>query len=179
MQISPKATVPVLQLPGGRVLDQSVDIMRWALNQHDPSGWLPQSPAELARQSAWISACDTDFKYQLDRYKYPSRYALPDGLQHRALGSAFLSSLDAALVPNGYLAATDWGFADAALAPFVRQWAHTESDWFASQPWPSLQRWLSAFEDSAAFLAVMARFSAWVPGGAPLCWPVREFGFAT
>ena len=171
LAISPKGTVPVLQLPNGQVLEQSLDIMLWALGQHDPLGWLAQNPEQQAHQYAWIAACDGDFKAHLDRYKYPNRYALADGLTDRAQGSEFLASLNTALQTTGYLAGTAWGLADAAIAPFVRQWAHTDPAWFASQPWADLQRWLSRFETSPTFAQAMAKFPPWAPDHAPLHWP--------
>ena len=84
VQVSPKATVPVLVLPDGMVLEQSLDIMLWALRRHDPQHWLPTSTLELDSALALITQCDGDFKFHLDRYKYPNRYALPDGLADRS-----------------------------------------------------------------------------------------------
>ena len=178
LAISPKGTVPVLQLQGGVVLEQSLDIMLWALGQHDPLGWLPQTPEQQTRQHCRIAACDGVFKAHLDRYKYPNRYALPDGLADRAQGSVFLASLDAALASSGNLAGDRWGLADAAIAPFVRQWAHTDRAWFASQPWPWLQRWLEGFESSPAFAQVMAKFEPWSPEHTAIYWPADAAHFA-
>ncbi len=184
---SPKGTVPVLVLPGGAVLDQSLDIMLWALGQHDPQRWLPADAAQKAALLVLIAECDNtstlgnasssdhvaevknltqaqgsvttgeNFKHHLDRYKYPNRYALADGLAHRAAGSVFLARLDALLQPTGFLNGLAWGLADAAIAPFVRQWAHTDKAWFAAQPWAALQAWLTGFEHSDAFAVVMLR----------------------
>jgi glutathione S-transferase len=164
LHASPKGTVPVLVPTDGKVLEQSLDIMLWALQRSDPTGWLPRSAQALDQALALISQCDGDFKHHLDRYKYPNRYALPDGLQHRALGSSYLSQLDHLLQTQGRLAGPAWGLADAAIAPFVRQWAHTDPPWFASQPWPALQPWLSAFENSAEFAKTMVKLPPWQPG---------------
>ena len=155
LQASPKGTVPVLVLPDGTVLEQSLDIMLWALRRNDPLQWLPASAAEMASAMTRIAQCDGDFKANLDRYKYPNRYALPDGLAHRGLGAQFLQILNARLEANGFLHGQHWGLADAAIAPFVRQFAHTDPAWFASQPWAALQRWLAAFEASDAYRGVM------------------------
>ena len=161
---SAKGTVPVLVLQDGRVLEQSLDIALWALSAHDPQSWLP--PTGPLREAAlhWIAQCDGDFKHHLDRYKYPHRYELPDGLAHRALGSEFLNRLNDTLTAHTSLGYSGWGLADAAVAPFVRQWAHTDAAWFAAQPWPVLQRWLADFEASASFARVMGKFPAWVAG---------------
>ncbi len=164
LQASPKGTVPVLVLQGGQVLEQSLDIALWALSAHDPHDWLP--PAGPTRDAAlhWIAQCDGEFKHHLDRYKYPHRFALPDGLAHRALGAEFLNLLNEHLVGHASLDHAGWGLADAAIAPFVRQWAHTDAAWFADQPWPALQQWLANFEASTAFARVMHKTPAWVPG---------------
>ncbi|MES2951561.1 MAG: glutathione S-transferase [Pseudomonadota bacterium] len=161
---SPKGTVPVLVLPDGVVLEQSLDIMLWALRRNDPQNWLPASAQGMADALQLIAQCDGDFKAQLDRYKYPNRYALPDGLAHRARGAQFLQTLNERLDSQGYLMGEHFGLADAAIAPFVRQFAHTELAWFAAQPWPALQRWLAAFEASGDYARVMDKFAAWTEG---------------
>lgn len=171
LAISPKGTVPVLQLHDGQVLEQSLDIMLWALQRDDPEHWLAATEAQHAEHLALIAECDGAFKAHLDRYKYPNRYDLPDGLVHRAKGSVYLGSLNSALGPTGYLAGAAWGFPDAAIAPFVRQWAHTDPDWFANQHWPALQQWLQSFEDSPRFARVMAKVAAWQVGNTAVVWP--------
>lgn len=159
---SPKGTVPVLCLSTGEVLEQSLDIMRWALAQHDPQGWLPATPEVKAKADALIACNDGEFKTNLDRYKYPQRFGLSDGLSHRALGAAWLHTLDACLQQEAYLSGTHWGLADACVAPFVRQFARTERAWFGAQPWPQLSQWLVAFETSEALAWVMHKHPLWV-----------------
>jgi glutathione S-transferase len=163
LQASPKGTVPVLVLDYGAVLDESLDIMRWALERHDPEAWLPTD--EASRQDAWVLIAhnDSDFKYHLDRYKYPHRYGLADGLAHRAHAAVFLESLAKRLAANAYLCGPRFGIADAAIAPFVRQFAHTDKAWFAQQGWPALAQWLADFEASEAFSQVMEKHPVW-PG---------------
>ncbi len=164
LQASPKGTVPVLVLPGGQVLEQSLDIMLWALRRNDPQQWLPASEHGMAEALQLIAQCDGDFKAQLDRYKYPNRYALPNGLAHRAQGSQFLQTLNDHLGSHRYLTGNAFGLTDAAIAPFVRQFAHTDPDWFASQDWPALLQWLTAFEASDDYTKVMDKFAAWTEG---------------
>nr|WP_295770901.1 glutathione S-transferase [Rhodoferax sp.] len=164
LQASPKATVPVLVLPDGAVLEQSLHIMLWALRRNDPQHWLPASEQGMADALQLIGQCDGDFKTQLDRYKYPNRYALPDGLAHRAEGALFLHGLNARLGEHRHLSGAAFGLADAAVAPFVRQFAHTDPAWFAGQPWPALQRWLAAFEESGDYARVMVKLAAWTEG---------------
>ena len=171
VQVSPKATVPVLVLPDGTVLEQSLDIMLWALRRHDPQQWLPTSAMEMDTAIAFITQCDGDFKFHLDHYKYPNRYALPDGLADRNMGAQFLQTLSTRLQAQAFLQDDHFGLADAAIAPFVRQFARTDLAWFASQPWSALQQWLAAFEASDAYHGVMGKFPAWVQGQAPVMFP--------
>jgi glutathione S-transferase len=168
---SPKGTVPVLVLADGTVIDQSLDIMLWALQNHDPEHWLPKTQTMWERTRAWIAENDGPFKQALDRYKYPHRYALPDGLTHRTEGSVFLQMLDMVLRTQAYLAGPQFGLADAALAPFVRQFAHTDAVWFSQQPWLGLQAWLAQFEQSPTYLRVMDKVPAWISGEAAVTFP--------
>lgn len=168
LKASPKGTVPVLVLPDGHVIAQSLDIMEWALQQHDPFDWKSGHDAALAR----IAECDGPFKRHLDRYKYPNRYQLANGITDRDQGAAFLLQLEDALLHAPFLHGPDFGFADAAIAPFVRQFAHTDADWFAHQPWPHVQTWLAAFEASALFATAMHKFEPWTPGAAPTFFPL-------
>jgi glutathione S-transferase len=164
LALSPKGTVPVLWLPGaeeGRLLDQSLDIMLWALRQHDPLGWLPPSDAGMADAQALIAHNDGPFKQQLDRYKYPSRWGLESGVADRDEGAIWLRTLDARLRKQPELAGEHFGMADAAVAPFVRQYAHTDPTWFAAQPWPALASWLTQFEASDLFQAIMHKHAPW------------------
>ena len=170
---SPKGTVPVLVLPSGEVIAESLDIMLWALKQHDPEHWL-QPPgreanlASVADMLALIAANDGPLKHSLDRYKYPHRFAaehqgvdISDFAQrHRSLGAVWLHKLEPQL-DNGHLFGTRTSLADMALLPFVRQFAHTDTAWFAAQPWPHLQAWLAAFEASNLFASVMVKHPPW------------------
>lgn len=168
---SPKGTVPVLVLQNGAVLAQSLDIMLHALHHRDPWQWLPSSGQDLSATLALIAQCDSHFKAHLDRYKYPNRYALHDGLGDRAEGAVFLHMLNDVLVTQRFLHGAHFGLADAAIAPFVRQFAHTDTAWFASQPWSALAAWLTAFETSKAFLQVMDKVPPWFEGQSPWRFP--------
>lgn len=163
---SPKGTVPVLVL-ADRVVEQSLDIMLWALSQHDPLGWLPQSTAELTVAMDCIADNDGAFKYHLDRYKYPRRFGLADGVENRIAGAALLQHLEDRLRNTPFLAGDRWGLHDAAVAPFVRQFAQTDLTWFAAQDWHALAHWLQAFEASPAFAATMQKVTPWKPGDPP------------
>ena len=161
--VSPKGTVPVLCLSTGEVLEQSLDIMRWALMHNDPERWLPCSPASWTVFNTTLDRLDGEFKADLDRYKYPQRFGLIDGLSHRTQGAVWLMALDTQLQSSAFLAGPTWGLLDACVAPFVRQFARTDRVWFEVQPWPHLVQWLAAFENSEAFVAVMRKHPLWVP----------------
>ena len=132
---SAKGTVPVLVLPEGEIIDQSLDIMRWALAKCDPEGWLERDDPSL------IGANDGPFKHDLDRYKYPDRHDA-DALAHREHGLTFLRDLDSRLAISSFLGGPVRGLTDAAIMPFVRQFAAVDPDWFAAQPLPHLHSWL-------------------------------------
>jgi glutathione S-transferase len=164
LALSPKGTVPVLWLRhrhGHQVLDESLNIMLWALNQCDPQAWLPPTPGELSCALNWIALNDGFFKQSLDRYKYPIRFQLSSGAHDRALGSMFLQKIDAHLAIHGFLHGAHWGIADAAVAPFVRQFARVDGDWFAHQNWSALRKWLDCFETSADYLNIMQKMPLW------------------
>jgi len=161
--LSPKGTVPVLHLPDGRVIDESLDVMAWALGQNDPLGWLS---VEAKTTTALIEACDTDFKFHLDRYKYASRYSNGDALHHRTAGAAFLHTLEQRLSATPFLCGNRQTLADIAIAPFVRQFALADWDWFFTTPYPGVQTWLNAFIAAPPFTAVMDKFDPWQPGDA-------------
>lgn len=167
LALSPKGTVPVLWLraaSGDQILDQSLDIMLWALRQHDPLAWLADTDQAMADAQALIAHNDGPFKYHLDRYKYPNRSGLESGHADRDLAAVWLHSLDARLQAQPFLAGTHEGLADAALAPFIRQFAHTDPGWFAAQPWPDLLAWLARFEASELFKAIMHKHAPWQEG---------------
>ena len=157
---SAKATVPVLVLPEGRVIDESIDIMRWALARNDPEAWLAGDDAAL------IATNDGAFKYHLDRYKYPDRYPA-DGVDHRACGLALLTELERRLAGSAYLCGETRSLADAAMVPFVRQFAATDRDWFDAQALPMVQRWLAEWLASALFAETMVVRPVWRPPSSP------------
>ncbi|MCB1889744.1 MAG: glutathione S-transferase [Rhodocyclaceae bacterium] len=160
LAISPKGTVPVLQLDDGRVLDESLDIMRWALARCDLQGWLAAAPAEV--QDALIRRNDVDFKPLLDRYKYAERHPERTRAEWReAAVAAHLADLEARLSRGPALCGDRPSLADAALFPFVRQFAGVEPDHAALAPLPNLCRWLEGWLASPLFAAVMDKYPPW------------------
>lgn len=154
LAVSPKATVPVLVLPDGQVIDESLDIMRWALARNDPEDWLAGDDADL------IAANDGPFKHHLDRYKYPGRHG-SDPLEHRAQGLDLLAALEARLTGRAWLCGERQSLTDAAIMPFVRQFAAVDRDWFERQPLPGVQRWLAEQLASPLFIEVMVQRPQW------------------
>jgi glutathione S-transferase len=155
LQISPKGTVPVLQILDGSVIDQSLDIMQWALSQNDSQDWLN---ANREAVSALITINDGDFKKTLDRYKYPDRYPEHTQAFYREQGEQFLQQLEAKLAKHPYLLGDTASMADVAIFPFIRQFAAVDADWFAQSPYRQLHLWLQAWLDSALFSAVMQKY---------------------
>lgn len=170
LALSPKATVPVLQLSDGQVLEQSLDIMRWALARHDPEGWL--TAGDAAEQAALIALNDGPFKRLLDAYKYPQRQPAGEGgapARDAAL-ALLLLPLERALQARGFALADRPGLADMALLPFVRQFAQVDAAWFEQEAsLPRLRAWLRALTGTPLFDAVMApRWAPWLPGQEPV-----------
>ncbi|WP_203292570.1 glutathione S-transferase [Maricaulis parjimensis] len=155
---SPKGTVPVLVMPNGQVLDESLDIMHWALEQSDPEGWLDD---DRATREELIGLCDGPFKHHLDRYKYATRYEDADPDTHRASCFDILRKFETLIADRGQLNGSMMTLADAAIFPFVRQFAHTDKTWFDAQDLPHLQAWLAKHLTSERFAAIMGKHPLW------------------
>ena len=153
LAISPKGTVPVLDA-GGQVIDESLEIMRWALAQNDPDDWLLEDDARIAEL---IEANDQGFKVHLNRYKYAERYPEQPMEVYRAEGALFLQRLEELLSDREYLLADHPSLADIALLPFVRQFAHVDREWFAQTPYVRLQAWLQRLLESDLFTSIMKK----------------------
>ena len=157
LERSPKGAVPVLVLDD-QVLEQSLDIMRWALAQNDPDDWSMASDSPAQQQIAeLIAENDSAFKTDLDRYKYAVRYPEFSQEHYRAQGEAFLSKLEGLLAEREYLITDHLTLADIALAPFVRQFCGVDPEWFWQSPHPRLQTWLQRFLDSELFKQAMVK----------------------
>ena len=151
LQVSPKATVPVLVLTDGTVIDESIDIMLYALHNH--------ALGSNIQAACWalILENDTRFKQALDGYKYPERYAIKTQVQHRADGEVFLQKLENLLSEHTYLLDDTSSLADIAIFPFVRQFAAVDSAWFETAPYPKLRTWLNNWINSDLFKSIMTK----------------------
>ena len=156
MEISPKGTVPVLLLPDGTVIEESLEIM-----QHVLDWGLSEEEAQ------WVARNDEEFKFHLDRYKSPNRYDAVDKVEHRTLASAYLSDLDARLGEGSAFASQ----LNDALFPFVRQFANHDRDWFDVQPWANVHAWLAEHLDSEEFKRCMKKEKQWVEGAETVLFP--------
>jgi len=171
LKISPKGTVPVLIDIDGRILDESMDIMLWALTQYDPEKWLIPEIGSMAEMLELIANFDHGFKYHLDRYKYPNRYPGIDAEVNRNEASLYLDQLNEKLSTKKYLFGHRVALADMAIAPFIRQFAHTDQGWFNAQSWVYLQAWLSGFIDAEIYNSVMKKYPKWEAGNAVILFP--------
>ncbi|MDO9368148.1 MAG: glutathione S-transferase [Sphingopyxis sp.] len=158
LAVSPKGTVPVLVLAGGAVVDESIDIMRWALSRNDPEDWSSRADAPL------VATFDDAFKHHLDRYKYAGRYDV-DPLAHRAAGLAMLTELDKRLGGQDYLDGGTRGFSDIATFPFVRQFAGVDAAWFDAQAPHRVRAWLARLMASQLFEQAMVKVAPWSEPG--------------
>ncbi len=164
LEISPKATVPVLQLKN-KILEESLDIMNWALNIADPDDWRRSSSVSLQAEIAvLIDSNDHQFKPLLDQYKYADRYPAQTPQAHQQAASEFPKQLDQRLKAQRFLLDDKLSLADIALFPFIRQFAFVNKDWFDQAPWPNLQRWLQMLLDDPLFSVTMAKHPQWKPG---------------
>ena len=180
---SAKATVPVLRLPDGQVIDESLDVMRWALTQNDPEDWCHILSTDPEASQTFLDELDGGFKSALDRYKYASRYvktpgddgadesSLDTALHHRSIGVEFIQRIDAKLAEQPYLSGQKQGFLDFACLPFIRQFRIAYPEWFDGQDWPYLHPWLQDFLQSERFAAVMKKYDPWKETGGEGLWP--------
>lgn len=154
LEVSKSKTVPCLQT-NDDILDESLDIMVWALNLNDPDNWLRDTDKSLEL----IETCDGPFKNALDRTKYPNRYPDENAAENRMLASDFLDLIESQL--NPCLFGASFNLADIAILPFIRQFAHIDFKWFLSQPWPKTAQWLENFKTSEMFNSVMKKYPKW------------------
>ena len=169
---SPKGTVPVLVLPNGRVLEESRDIIDWALAVNDPAMWR-SDPADIVcgEIRRLVDENDVFFKQSLDCYKYAERYPEHPADYYRAQGELFLGKLEQQLAQHAWLCGERMSVADISIFPFVRQFAYVDKVWFDSVAYPRLQDWLNYFLQSTLFSGVMEKYPQWQDGDAVTLFP--------
>jgi len=158
--ISPKATVPVLLLADGSVIDESWDIVHWVTQQQDPSQ-LRGNQQRIDQANQLIKQNDNEFKQWLDRYKYADRYPEFAAEYYRSQAEPFLCALDQRLAQHEFLLDQQPSLADIGIFPFIRQFAHVDLDWFQQCPYPNLQRWFNHYLSSELFTSIMNKYQPW------------------
>ena len=161
IEVSPKGTVPVLVLPESHVIEESIEIMYWALDKDDPEGWLITTNQYRKDTDLLIAENDGAFKENLDKYKYSARFECSDPNYHRAECLSFLYKLNDRLSKTNYLCSDKFSLADASISPFVRQFANTDREWFDALDLPGIHRWLKLILESNRFVSVMKKYPAW------------------
>lgn len=164
-QYSPKATVPVLITPEIQVVDESYDVMLWALGQSDPHNWLD---ADRKVVNELVAENDGSFKQALDRYKYADRYPEFPAEHYRAQGLEFLQKLEVRLITHRFLVSDSITLADMAIFPFIRQFAFVDKPWFDNSNLPQLHRWLDYLLATDLFTRVMTKYPVWQEDDAPV-----------
>lgn len=165
---SEKATVPVLVTAEKYVIDESRDIMNWALKQADPNDWLCKDNPQLQTQiMQLIDENDGEFKTYLDKYKYADRYPEYTEVEHREHALQFINQLELLLNLHQNLIQDEVCLADMAIFPFVRQFSMVEPDWFKEAPLPKLRAWLQRHLDSPLFHTAMTKYPQWSAGDTP------------
>ena len=170
LELSPKGTVPVLWLKDGTVIDESLDIAKWALNQNDPLNLRRPETATKQEMQALITENDGPFKHHLDRTKYGTRYPDENPQDHRDQASLLLMKLEERLKSQSHLCGNQLSLADITIAPFVRQFANTDRAWFDAQALPHLHKWLEGHLNSALFASIMPKFTPWKAGDKPIAF---------
>ena len=165
---SPKGTVPVLVTPSA-VIEESLEVMLWALDRSDPERWLVMPEAGYE----WIARCDGPFKTALDHTKYAVRYPDLDPEQERGRAAEFLLDLNAQMADSDWIFGATCTLVDMATVPFIRQFANSDRSWFDAQPWPNLQRWLCRFLASDRFAGIMTKYPKWQAGDRSVIFPNR------
>ncbi|MCK4865614.1 MAG: glutathione S-transferase [Gammaproteobacteria bacterium] len=164
LSISPKGTVPVLELPDGSVIEESRDIMSWALTQHDPENWSLPDNVKQEKAERLIDFNDSEFKQALDHYKYSDRYPEQAMENYRQQGEDFLQQLEGKLTKNDYLMGKHVSYTDMAIFPFIRQFAYVDKGWFDQTRYINLQKWLEKLLDTTLFHNVMKKYPCWKNG---------------
>jgi glutathione S-transferase len=170
LTLSSKGTVPVLLIPDQKIIEQSSEVMHWALNQNDPDRWLDE---DSSQSQYLIDYNDNEFKHFLDRYKYHVGYPEHSQEYYRDNAESFLKVIEKQLSENKGIAllGNQLSFADIAIFPFIRQFAMVDLDWFNASPYESLKKWFSQIEQSDLFINCMKKYEQWQPEQAPIYFP--------
>lgn len=164
LKISPKATVPVLQLPDETVIDESWDILKWALSQNDPDNWNGDNDEHTLDAEILIETNDFSFKDDLDHYKYADRFPEHSEEHYRQACEEFIVELEEMLSENRFLLADQLSLADIGVFPFIRQFSLVDKEWFDKAPYPNVQQWLNNMIETELFRLVFQKHDLWQEG---------------
>ena len=164
LSASPKGTVPVLVLTDGSVIDESLDILLWALRQNDPDGWLSTDVGRGSDRDQLIQINDGEFKFYLDRYKYWDRYPEHSMDYYRQQAEIFLQKLEQRVEQSDFVCGDTISMADMAIFPFIRQFSLVDKDWFEQSRFVYLRIWLDKLLSSELFISVMKKYPQWHDG---------------
>jgi len=161
LSISPKGTVPVLQLADGTILEESLDIIHFALATKDSAGWNNFPEEKIASMHALVKENDTSFKRGLDEYKYPDRVGGSSD-NGKVKAELFLTKLDGLLASSEFLFGETCSWADVAIFPFIRQFILVDENYLAHMPFPNLKKWYTSFAGSILFASIMKKHATWL-----------------
>ena len=165
---SAKATVPILVLADGSIIDESWDIMKWALAQNDPDNWLDEANDNLLAAEILTETNDFSFKADLDHYKYANRYPEQSEEYYRVACEEFIEELEDMLTENKFLLTNKLTLADISVFPFVRQFSLVNKEWFNQAPYPKVQIWLETLVNSDLFQHIFQKHDVWKAGNSAI-----------
>ena len=179
LDASPKGTVPVLVLSEQEpsIIDESLDIMLWALSNNDPSDLLhKEDSSALPNMLKLIATFDNEFKGCLEAYKCAKRYHEDNLIDCRQACEIFIHDLEQRLTEqhlteNRFLMSSKLSLADIAVLPFIRQFAKVERQWYLQSPYPHVRSWLNNFLQNAMFAKVMTKYPLWSQHSEKIIFP--------
>ena len=162
LELSPKGTVPVLVLPDDKIIEESMDIIHWAISNNDPYNLKLKNLEIYNKDMELISIFDNEFKYHLDRYKYNSRYKGINKEEHKYKARDLLVNLNNSLKEKQWLNGENISISDISILPFIRQYRIADIKWFDEKlELPNINRWLDKFLNSKIFNNVMKKYKIW------------------
>ena len=169
LKVSPKGTVPVLVLPNGKVLEESLDIINWSLEQNDPNNLKVNDKVTKKINDKYIQLFDKDFKFHLDRYKYSSRYNISNSEIHRNKARNILTEINTMLEGKDYIGGQCMSLLDISILPFVRQYRIADINWFDNHlGLPNINNWVNIFLNTEILASIMTKYKVWEKEDPPI-----------
>ena len=169
LKVSPKGTVPVLVLPNGKVLEESLDIINWSLEQNDPNKLKVNDKVTKKNNDKYIQLFDSDFKFHLDRYKYSSRYNISNSEIHRNKAQNLLTEINTMLEGKDYIGGQCMSLLDISILPFVRQYRIADINWFDNHlGLRNINNWVNIFLNTEILASIMTKYKVWEKDDPPI-----------